>query len=234
MVVISHLPDTGRYEASFEPEDATIKDLAWSSSNHEVVGIDPVSGVIAARASGSAVITATTTQGGKTASVEVFVNGIPPAFGKNYCTITGYGDYNANQVATVGAIQDLSHSNASIPLDSYGYYEGERLVVERSEAFTLNLVQSNSWSRSLVWIDWNRDKDFADDGELVAVFGNFEELNEGTFSQLITVPENATLGLSRMRVIAGDAWTLNLDLELLEPCGSIPHGTIKDFEVEIQ
>jgi hypothetical protein len=227
-------PGEGRYDVLFDPENATIQELTWSSSVEEVASVDPVTGLITALSPGSSVITATTRQGGKSASIEVFVSGTPPVFGKEYCSITGYGDYSADQVSTSGAIQDLSHSNASIPTGNYGYYAGEKLIVKSSESFTFNLVQSNNWSRSLVWIDWNGDKDFADDGELVAVFGNFEELNDGPFSQLITVPENAIPGMARMRVITGDAWTLDFDINGVEPCGVTAHGTIKDFEVEIK
>jgi hypothetical protein len=232
---------TGRYDVLFDPENATIRDLVWTSANPEIAGIDPVMGWITALSPGSSVITATTVQGEKSASIEVFVSGEPPVFGKAYCSIAGYGDYSADQVFTSGAVQDLAHSNADIPTGNYGYYEGEKLTVKCGEPFTLNLVQSNNWSRSLVWIDWNGDKDFADEGEMVAVFGNLYyddsppgSKNEGPFSKLITVPQEATPGYSRMRVITGDAWSLNFDLEAVEPCGNVRHGTVKDFEVEIQ
>jgi hypothetical protein len=229
----------GRYEVFFEPENATVKDLTWTSGKQTVAAVDPVTGVITALSAGSSVITATTTQGGKTASIEVFVNGMPPVFGKAYCSIAGYGDYCPDQVATSGAVQDLSHAGANIPTGNYQYCEGEKLTVQHGESFTLNLVQSNTWSRSLVWIDWNGDKDFADEGERVAVFGNFyadgeNGSNEGPFGKLITVPQDAVPGYSRMRVITGDAWSLNFDLEGVEPCGNVRHGTIKDFEVEIK
>jgi hypothetical protein len=229
-------PGEGRFDVLFDPENATVRELVWTSANPEVAGIDPVSGLVTALSPGSSVITATTVQGGKSVSVEVFVSGEPPVFGKAYCSITGYGDYSADVVSTSGAVQDLAHSNANIPTDNYRYYEGEKLTVS-GESFTLNLVQSNNWSRSLVWIDWNGDKDFADEGELVAVFGEFyidSGSNPGPFSQLITVPEDATPGFARMRVITGDAWSLNFDMEAVEPCGSVRHGTIKDFDVEIR
>ncbi|MDR1119356.1 MAG: Ig-like domain-containing protein [Dysgonamonadaceae bacterium] len=231
--MILQSPGTGRFDVLFDPENATIRDLLWTSGNPEVVGIDPASGLITALSPGSSVITATAKQGGKSASIEIFVSGEPPVFGQEYCSITGYGDYCADRVSTSGAVQDLAHSNANIPTDNYRYYEGEKLTVKRGEPFTLNLVQSNNWSRTLIWIDWNGDKDFADEGELVAVFGNFEELNDSPFSRLIAVPEDASPGFARMRVITGDSWSFNFDLESVEPCGNVRHGTVKDFEVEI-
>lgn len=234
-------PGEGRFGVIFDPENATIQEVMWNSGDGAVAEVDPATGAVTARSPGSSVITATTRQGGKTAAIEVFVSGTPPAFGKAYCSITGYGDYNANVVATQGAAQDLSHSNANIPPDSYGYYEGEKLAIERGASFTLSLVQSNTWSRSLVWIDYNGDKDFADEGELVAVWGNLYNddspagsKNEEQFSKVATVPQAATPGYSRMRVITGDAWSLDFDSESAEPCGNVKHGTVKDFEVEIR
>jgi hypothetical protein len=236
-------PGEGRYEVLFDPENATIKDLTWTSGNPAVAAIDPATGVVTALSPGSSVITATTKQGGKSAAIELFVSGIPPVFGKDYCSVTATnakgGDYNADRITTSGAVLDLSHFDTSLPVGSYKYCEGEKLTVKKGGAFTLNLEQSNTWSRSIVWIDWNGDKDFADEGERVAVFGNFyaddeSGSNEGPFNKLITVPDDATPGFARMRVITGDAWTLDFDRTGAEPCGSTAYGTIKDFDVEIQ
>lgn len=233
-------PGHGYYPVVFDPENATVQDLIWTSSAPEIASIDPATGYITALSPGSTLITATTVQGGKSASTDVFVSGKPPVFGKDYCSITADNakgaDYSADRISTTGAIQNLSHFNTAIPPTYYKYYEGEKVVVKRGESFTLDLEQSNSWSRTLVWIDWNSDKDFADAGELTAVFGDFftdSGSNPGPFSKRITVSVGAVTGTTRMRVITGDAWTLNLDIEQLEPCGIIPYGTIKDFEVEI-
>lgn len=238
MILLS--PDQGYYKIIFDPENATIQDLIWNSSVPEVASVDPSTGYITAGSPGSTVITATTVQGEKSASIEVFVSGTPPVFGKDYCSITADNvkgsDYSADQVATSGAVQNLSHFNQTVPPTYYKHYEGEKLVVKKGEPFTLNVVQSNDWSRTLVWIDWNKDKDFADEGERVAVFGDFftdSGSNPGPFNKVITVSDDAVPGVTRMRVITGDAWTLNLDIESIEPCGIIPYGTIKDFDVEI-
>lgn len=243
--MIMESPDKGGYTVLFDPVNATIQDLMWSSSRQEIVGIDPLSGLMTAISPGSSLITATTRQGNKSATIEVFVSGEPPVFGKDYCSIVAEnrkgGDYCADQVFTSGAIRDLAHSDKSLPPPPYYYkfFKDERLIVRKGEPFTLNLIQSNTWSRSLVWIDWKGNKDFANEGELVAAFGKFygeteTGSNPDTYSKLITVPEDATSGITRMRVITGDAWTLDFDVENLEPCGTTPYGTIKDFEVEIR
>jgi hypothetical protein len=239
--MILQSPGAGRFNVLFDPENATIRDLLWSSGNPEVAGIDPVTGFITALSPGSSVITATTKQGGKSATTELFVSGEPPVFGKDYCTITATnakgGDYSADRISTSGAVRDLSHFDTSLPTGSYKYYAEEELIIKKGETFTLNLEQSNDWSRTLVWIDWNGDKDFGDERELVAVFGNYyidSGSNPGPFSKLITVPDNAIPGFARMRVITGDAWTLDFDIQEVEPCGTTAYGNTKDFPVEIR
>jgi hypothetical protein len=225
--------DKIRYDIIFIPENPTIRDLIWTSSDPAVADVDE-DGIITALSQGLSVITATTVEGNKSASVQVSVTGNPPVFGaENYCTITGYADYNPDEVRTQNAIQDLTHVNTSVPTatDNYGYYPEDKLIVKRGSAFTLHLVQSNNYSRSAVWIDWNGNRDFNNATERVAVFGNYEDYNNGPFSELVSVPANALLGLVRMRVITFDAW--NPSFPDVAPCDYVRHGTIKDFDVEI-
>ena len=223
-------PDKIRYDVIFTPGNPTFQELVWTSSRPEIAGVDE-DGTITALSQGSSVITVTTVEGGKSASIEVFVSGNPPVFGTDYCSITGYNDYCPDEVRTQGAIQDMTHVNTAIPTDNYKYYPEDRLIVKRGNSFTLHLVQSNNWSCSAAWIDWDGNRIFANAGEQVAVFGNYEELNNGPFSKLVNVPADAPLGVVRMRVITADAWSV--EFSSFEPCGNVRHGTIKDFDVEI-
>lgn len=222
-------PGKIRYDVLFTPADASIQDLTWTSSDPEIASVD--NGVVTALSRGSSIITATTVEGGRSASVEVFVSGNPPVFGKEYCTITGYGEYCPDEVRTEGAAQNLSHVNTAIPTNNYKYYPEDRLIVKRGSDFTLHLVQSNNWSCSAVWIDWNGDRNFTNDGERIAVFGEFEGTNNGPYSISVHVPADAALDVVRMRAATVDSW--GVDLSVFEPCGSVRFGTVKDFDVEI-
>lgn len=226
-IVIS--PDKIQYDVLFTPENASVRDLNWTSSDPEVASVD--NGIVTALSRGSSIITATTVEGGRSASIEVFVSGNPPVFGKEYCTITGYGDYCPDEVRTEGAVQDLAHTNTAIPTNNYKYYPEDRLIVKRGSDFTLHLVQSNNWSCSAVWIDWNGDRNFTNDGERIAVFGDFEGTNNGPYSVSVHVPADAALDVVRMRAATVDSW--GVDLSVFEPCGSVRYGTVKDFDVEI-
>ena len=226
---VSITPGKIRYDVLFTPADASIQDLTWTSSDPEIASVD--NGVVTALSRGSSIITATTVEGGRSASVEVFVSGNPPVFGKEYCTITGYGDYCPDEIRTEGAAQNLSHVNTAIPTNNYKYYPEDRLIVKRGSDFTLHLVQSNNWSCSAVWIDWNGDRNFTNDGERIAVFGEFEGTNNGPYSISVHVPADAALDVVRMRAATVDSW--GVDLSVFEPCGSVRYGTVKDFDVEI-
>lgn len=77
--------------ATVTPENATDNGIVWSSSNEDVVVVDD-SGMVTAKSAGVAVITATTKDGGKSATCTVTVN----AVGGNEIP-DGGGDENGNQ-----------------------------------------------------------------------------------------------------------------------------------------
>lgn len=223
--VVSADPSQTSYNVVFTPEDATIKDIIWSSSDPGVISVDQNGNVVAV-SPGVSVITATTVQGEKTASVELFASGDPVILGLQYCSVEGTGAYNADTINTTGAIVDLNHS-ASQPANNYGFYESEVLEISAEGSFMLSLTQSNNWSKSKVYIDWNGDKDFEDAGELAVEFGLDNQLNDGPFSQAITIPAEAVIGESRMRIITSDAWVSH------GLCGEVANQTVKDFPVTI-
>ena len=74
------------------------------------------------------------------------------------------------------------------------------------------------------WIDWNRDGDFWDEGELVVENNN--DGGGGTFT--IDIPINAELGNTRMRVRTH----YNNDLGTY-PCGNTDFGEVEDYSLEI-
>ncbi|WP_418750785.1 Ig-like domain-containing protein [Frisingicoccus sp.] len=71
-VTLTGKSDTVALKATVKPEDATDKSVTWSSSNAKVAKVDS-SGVITPVANGTAVITATTKDGNKTATCKVTV-----------------------------------------------------------------------------------------------------------------------------------------------------------------
>lgn len=224
---IENNPAQTRYKVVFTPEDATYQAVIWNSSDSGVASV--IDGLITAVSEGVSIITATTIQGEKTASVEIVTSGDPPVLGLQYCSVSGTGSYNADTIVTIGADADINHSEGQ-PANNYGYYENEILIVQPGNSFDLSLVHSNTWSMSLVYVDWNGDKDFLDEGEIVQQFGLPSQLNDGPFNATINVPLDAAIGKIRMRILTGDAWTTD---PIGEPCGEYANSTTKDFDIEI-
>jgi len=222
------------YQVLFTPEDASIKGVIWTSSDPTIATVDE-NGKVTAVASGEngapvpVVITATTEEGGKTASVEVTISNDPPIIGILYCTASGTGSYNAETITTTGADANINYSGAQ-SAGNYEHYEGETLIVQPGGKFNLSLTQSNTWSISVIWIDWNGDNDFEDDGEFVQQFGVQSQINNGPFDAELNVPGATIPGLVRMRVLTGDAWTTD---PTVAPCGEIANSSTKDFNIEI-
>jgi uncharacterized protein YjdB len=79
-------------KATVSPDNATNKNVTWSSSNPDVAAVDNT-GKVTAVAAGSATITVKTVDGGKTATCVVTVNPAPPVSAlpveiKSYVTLT--------------------------------------------------------------------------------------------------------------------------------------------------
>ena len=68
--------DRLKIEVTFEPENAHIRDCTWASSDNFVATVDE-DGVVKAQSQGSAVITATSVDGGYTASCTVTTKNVP-------------------------------------------------------------------------------------------------------------------------------------------------------------
>ncbi len=95
--------------ATVLPEDAKDKTVTWSSSNPGIAKVDPQTGKVTGMGAGDATITATTVDGGKTASCVVKVE---------ISIIEGYGDlhiiHKSNGVQVVAAKADGSVLNTTI------------------------------------------------------------------------------------------------------------------------
>ena len=100
------------------------------------------------------------------------------------------------------------------------------MVLGSSVNFTLTIGWSGTQYNEAfaVWIDLNRDGDFADAGERVATtaVGNSNPLS-GSF----TVPSSAQTGLTRMRV------TMEYNSIPSDPCATFTYGEVEDYIVNL-
>jgi hypothetical protein len=90
--------------------------------------------------------------------------------------------------------------------------------------FLITIVGGTAYNQLLVWFDWNSDKDFEDAGE---------EYNFGTgvgpFSASVTVPLDAVMGDSRVRMRLHDTQ----NGPNYTPCGVSTYGEVVDFTLRV-
>ncbi|MCE3277978.1 MAG: hypothetical protein K0S44_169 [Bacteroidetes bacterium] len=131
---------------------------------------------------------------------------IAPAAGA-YCaaTATATTDFYISNVT----FNSINNTTGATGTSMYNDYTGQSTTVYYGESYELivdhnkvaNGGTQSTWAYA--WIDWNDDGDFADAGE--QVLSNGYSANSATTAYRssvdITVPNNVTLGATRMRVI---------------------------------
>lgn len=112
-------------------------------------------------------------------------------------------------VTSTDAVQNINYSASSADNDGYVLCT-EELQVNPGQTFSLELVPYSNddglqYCRLGAFSDWNCDKDFVMEGDVV---GNASQANTALtdYTLTLTVPEDATIGESRIRLIYNDAW----------------------------
>jgi endo-beta-N-acetylglucosaminidase D len=139
--------------------------------------------------------------------------------------------------STEGAITNLNMTNGQPTTEGYIAYLDENMTisVKPGDTFTFK-AQANSKSPSLKWCkyfvyaDWNCDRIFDVDTEIIGRGGKDDAGDESVLSLnlTITVPLNATPGNTRIRARYADAWRAHPGA-----CGLATHGYTVDFPVKI-
>ena len=152
--------------------------------------------------------------------------------------------------STTGAVSDLAYSNVADPGVVYIYTQ-QGMTVEQGQEFELNVTATEhmKWCHAIVYVDWNRDGDFDDEGEQLFKVGydvqdsnmpsDYNLPSNGNpdvcdFTRTITVPADATIGTTRMRIQFTDAWHSK---DVLDPAHTamdvIDKGGVYDFDVTV-
>ena len=145
----------------------------------------------------------------------------------NLCTSNDYVD----NFFTTGGVTNISNlsSGCNGQANNYNYYGGQILTVNPGQSVDLSLqTGSPQWNQGIaVWIDYNQNGTFGDiANELVYITpntGNSSTIFTGTF----TVPQDASTGLTRMRV------RCTFNSLVIEPCANYLFGETEDYDVEV-
>ena len=153
-------------------------------------------------------------------------------------------------VTTTGAVKDLNYTATESPRDKsqYANARDHKLVVKQGQQITMtfkapNLGDGLKWCFAGGWLDldgsgtFNYPKAPKDDpmgeqiffaGKIRAATPEIQDPNGYTFK--FTVPQDAHVGTSRLRIVFADAWFGGTFL----PTGLTAKGFTIDFDVEIQ
>ena len=143
--------------------------------------------------------------------------------GITYCSSTS-SNVNDEYISRV----QLNTINNSSGAQFYSDFTSISTDLEQEEVYTINVTPT--WTGSVyaegyaVWIDYNKDGDFTDNGELVwSKAASTDAQNSGTF----TIPSNTATGDTRMRV----SMQYNT---IPTSCESFTYGEVEDYTVSLQ
>jgi hypothetical protein len=97
------------------------------------------------------------------------------------------------------------------------------MAIGSPHEMTITIVDGHASNEGAVWIDWNQDADFYDEGELIPVDGS---PGHGPYTASVVPPPDAMLGETRLRLRL-------LWYDPIDPCGATNYGEVEDYTVVV-
>ena len=137
-----------------------------------------------------------------------------------YCRASGGGDEYISGVE-IGHILNIGTAS-----DGYSDYTMFSTDIERDSSEQIIITCGVSYSNDDIgiWVDWNQDKDFDDEGEQVVCGVD----NGAQGSYLISIPSTAALGFARMRVRMK-----YFSADCGYPCSYTSDGEVEDYTIKV-
>lgn len=141
----------------------------------------------------------------------------------SYCTSSS----SNTQYEWISNVNLNTINNTTSGLNGYNDYTNISTTLLSGNSYSIKLTPAYSGSIYSeyfnVYIDYNKDFDFNDTGELVYSSPAVSSQTTAMF----TVPSSATIGSTRMRVVLKDA-------VITGPCETFTYGEVEDYTINIQ
>ncbi len=166
-----------------------------------------------------------TASGESSTSLEVFVDQNDPL--ECYCTPYYSSGTSGGDYCSYVGLGDISNATDGAPAPYYTYYDTLATDLTTGVEYGI-IVASGSYGSSngfAVWIDYNQNGSFYDEGDLL---GNLTITGSFTSDTIyFTVPLDATPGTTRLRV--REVWAMGTP----DPCADASYGETEDYNVNI-
>ena len=141
-----------------------------------------------------------------------------------YCSASGGCSGSIEGSLNIDSVEVGDISNTSTGCSNYADYTSMSTTMEIGTGYEITVTNGDPFDENDqlgIWVDWNKDFDFYDTGETISVDGG-----PVIFTAIITPPEGATLGDTRMRIRI--CWT-----GTLSPCGTTEWGEVEDYTITV-
>ena len=154
------------------------------------------------------------------------------SFDVDVAGVTGYciptyteGTWDGDYISLV-QLEDINNSTGASASPFYEYYSSESTDLTIGDLYTITLSAGDyaTGNNITVWIDYDRSGSFEIEEKLGNVSPAASPVTE-TIS--FTVPSDASLGITRMRV--REVW----NLDNIDPCDEYAYGETEDYNVNI-
>ncbi len=145
----------------------------------------------------------------------------PYRFYTGHCIPTGSTVRYITNFTTTGAYQNINNTTADSP-NGYGNYTSFVCAQSAGESISISITPTTSTHYFYVWVDWNNDFDFNDEGETMVATTTYAANYNGT----ITIPEDQPVGSYKMRI--ANSWS-----GVITSCGPAANGEYEDYTLQV-
>jgi len=195
------------------PHNATgTPSFTYTSSNTNVATVsgNGTTATVTGVGAGTATITATMTTGGVNYSKTCSITVEDPSYCTPYFYHSTFSDDETyiSAFVTSHGYTNINNSSGCSDGGYANYYDSQSASIQAGKTLDFAVTRpltitpgiSDPWPRKFaLWVDWNRDYDFEDEGEQVAISGPLVET--ATWSSSITVPATTAAGDYHIRVM---------------------------------